>query len=149
LNLNGAFGIGAAQFTSLNVQEKVEALSRRGKGETNDSNTESVVSNMEGRFALKNSVMEFSDLSFRVPGASVRLNGTYGLRTEGLDFHGTLQLEAKLSETTTGFKSFLLKAADPLFKKKGARTVLPIKISGTGQRPSFGLDISRAAIPGR
>jgi hypothetical protein len=149
LNLNGAFGIGAAQFTSLNVQEKVEALSRRGKGEAGDSNSESVVSNMQGRFALKNSVMEFSDLSFRVPGASVRLDGTYGLRTEELDFHGTLRLEAKLSETTRGVKSFLLKAVDPLFKKKGAGTVLPIKISGTRQKPSFGLDIGRAAIPGR
>jgi hypothetical protein len=149
LSLNGAFEIGAARFSSLNVQQKVEALSRRGKGQTNDSNSESVVSNMQGRFVLKNGVMGFSDLSFRVPGASVRLNGTYGLRTEELDFHGTLRLEAKLSETTTGVKSFLLRAVDPLFKKKGAGTVLPIKISGTRQKPSFGLDIGRAAIPGR
>jgi AsmA-like C-terminal region len=149
LNLDGAFGIGAARFTSLNVQQKVEALSRRGKGETDDSNSESVVSDMQGRFVLKNGVMAFSNLSFRVPGASVRLNGTYGLRTEKLDFRGTLRLEAKLSETTTGVKSLLLRAVDPLFKKKGAGAVLPIKITGTRREPSFGLDIGRAAIPGR
>jgi hypothetical protein len=40
---------------------------------------------------------------------------------------------------TTGWKSLLLKAADPFFKKKGKRTVLPVKITGTKSDPKFGL----------
>jgi hypothetical protein len=58
-----------------------------------------------------------------------------------MEFHGTAKLEAKLSETTTGFKSFLLKAVDPFFKKKDAGAVIPIKITGTREKPSFGLDL--------
>jgi hypothetical protein len=54
--------------------------------------------------------------------------------------HGQLLLDAKLSETTTGFKSILLKAVDPFFRKEG-KTVQPIKVTGTREKPSFGLDL--------
>ena len=85
--------------------------------------------------------MHFSDLSFLVPGASVTLDGTYGLADGRIDLSGNARLQAKLSQTTTGFKSFLLKAVDPFFSKKGAGTVLPIKITGTRDSPSFGLNL--------
>jgi hypothetical protein len=39
----------------------------------------------------------------------------------------------------TGVKSFFLKAVDPFFRKDG-ETQIPIKISGTRDKPSFGLD---------
>ncbi len=42
----------------------------------------------------------------------------------------------------TGFKSLLLKMADPLFRKNG-KTVVPLKISGTRNDPQFGLDMQR------
>jgi len=60
-----------------------------------------------------------------------------------MDFHGTLRMQAKLSQTMTGFKSLLLKAVDPFFSKDGAGAVLPIKITGTRQNPSFGLELRR------
>jgi hypothetical protein len=41
---------------------------------------------------------------------------------------------------TTGMKSFFLKAVDPFFRK-GNVTELPIKITGTREHPSFGLDL--------
>jgi hypothetical protein len=40
-------------------------------------------------------------------------------------------------------KHVLLKPVDPLFKRDGAGTVLPIRISGTRGSPSFKLDIGR------
>jgi hypothetical protein len=144
LNLAGDFGIEAARFTSFSLQQKVETLSRKGLGETGeDSNPETVASDFKGRFVLKEGRMSFSDLSFSVPGALVHLNGSYGLRSEQLDFRGTLTLVAKVSATTTGIKSVLLKAVDPLFQKNGAGAVLPITITGTREHPSFGLDIKR------
>ena len=51
-------------------------------------------------------------------------------------------MDAKLSETVTGFKSLLLKMVDPFFRKDG-RTVVPLKISGTRGDPQFGLDVRR------
>ncbi len=141
LKLDGQFGIGAAKFTNLKVQDKVDTLSGRARGDTEDSDAERVVSNLKGRFKLNKGLVTFSKLSFAVPGASVRLDGTYRLRSEALDFHGVVRMEAKLSETTTGFKSFLLKAVDPFFRKKGVGSVIPIKIGGTRDNPSFGLDI--------
>ena len=49
-------------------------------------------------------------------------------------------MDAKLSQITTGVKSFLLKPFDPFFRKNG-ETVVPIKVTGTRDKPSFGLDL--------
>ena len=73
----------------------------------------------------------------------VSLDGSYGLLDQKVDFHGTARLDAELSQTTTGWKSLLLKAVDPLFRKKNAGAVVPIKIGGSRDRPSFGLDLHR------
>jgi hypothetical protein len=50
-------------------------------------------------------------------------------------------MQAKLSKTVTGKKSFFLKLADPFFKKDGAGSVVPIRISGTRDEPKFALDL--------
>lgn len=142
LRLDGKFGIGAAQFASQEIRGKLESLSRRGQGKPKDEDAGSAVSSLKGTFLLRNGQITFRDLTFGVAGATVQLAGTYGLRDEKLDFHGTLRLQAKLSQATTGIKSFLLKPFDPFFRKNGA-TVLPIKVTGTRDQPSFGLDFHR------
>jgi len=40
----------------------------------------------------------------------------------------------------TGWKSILLKPVDPFFKKDGAGTEVPIKLTGTKSEPHIGLD---------
>ena len=104
----------------------------------------SVVSDFQGRFKLANGRLDLPDLTFAVPGGKVQLAGAYALEAETLDFKGRLLLDAKISQTVTGFKSVLLKAVDPLFKQKdGSGSAIPIKIGGSRNAPEFGLDVSR------
>jgi hypothetical protein len=145
LKLTGQFGIGNAQFTSPVIQGKIDTLSRRGRGQPKNMDISNVDSEMTGSFRVSNGVVTFSNLSFGVVGAALNLSGTYGLDSGGVDFHGKLMLQAKLSQTTTGAKSFFLKALDPFFKGKSAGTVLPIKITGTKDNPTFGLDRGNAS----
>jgi hypothetical protein len=140
LRLDGTFGIGAAQFASATIREKLEGLSRRGQGKPQDEDAGSAVSELKGSFVLRDGAITFRNLSFGVTGATVELAGSYGLRSEKLDFHGTLRLQAKLSQTMTGVKSFFLKPFDVFFRKNGV-TVLPIKVTGTRDQPQFGLDL--------
>jgi hypothetical protein len=88
---------------------------------------------------LKDAAINFSRVHFLVPGASLDMQGTYVLGDGGLDFHGDLYLEAKLSQTTTGAKSLLLKAVDPFFRGKNGGARVPIKVTGTKDHPVFGL----------
>jgi hypothetical protein len=140
MNLSASFSILSARFANLDVQQKIRELSQRARGQTEANDAEKIASNMKGRFVLKNGVASFSQLSFGVPGAVIQLTGTYGLRSEQLNFVGAVRLDAKLSEMTTGLKSKLLKVVDPFFRKDGA-TVIPIKIEGTRSSPSFGLNL--------
>lgn len=142
IGLNGTFSVTSARFSQQTVQEKINALSRRGRGEPHaDDGT--AVSQLSGTFTLINGVATFSRLTFGVPGAAVALKGSYNLETEELNFRGTLSMKAKLSHTTTGAKSLFLRFIDPLFEKHNAGAVLPIKITGTREHPTFGLDMGR------
>jgi hypothetical protein len=122
------------------VQSKVDTLSKKGSGRPGDVDFGSVLSDLRGSFRMRNGVMTFSQLSFDVPGAAVNLSGTYALNSGQMDFHGTLRMDAKLSQTMTGVKSVLVKPFNGFFSKKGAGTELPIKITGTRDNPQFGLD---------
>jgi hypothetical protein len=144
LRLDGRFWIAKAQFTNYDVQGKIEELSKRGRGKTAEPAKQRVASDFQGRFKLADGRLVLPDVSFDVPGARVELAGTYALKPETIDFKGQLLLDAKISQTTTGLKSLLLKAVDPLFKQKdGSGSVIPIKISGSRKAPDFGLDVRR------
>jgi len=107
-----------------------------------------VVSAMRGRFELNNATLAFRSLTFAVPGAIVQLAGTCHLATESLDFTGQLLLDASLAETTSGYKAVLAAIAQPLFRRKGGGSRIPITIGGTWNKPTFGLDVKRAFGPG-
>jgi hypothetical protein len=144
LNLDGQFWIGSAKFTNYDVQGKIEELSKRGSAKTAQPVKDRVASDFQGRFKLGNGRLALPNLTFAVPGAKVQLAGVYALKPETIDFKGQLLLDAKISQTVTGFKSVLLKAVDPLFKQKdGTGSAIPIKIGGSRNAPAFGLDVRR------
>jgi hypothetical protein len=143
IQLKGSFTIRRGQFTSDTVQDKIDELSRRGRGEPQNEEVNNVMADFGGDFALRNGRLDLPKFQFAVEGAKVALGGNYGLPTQRLDFEGSLILDAPLSKTTTGIKSLLLKVVDPLFRKDGAGAVLPIVVSGTVDQPSFGLDKGR------
>jgi hypothetical protein len=145
MKLDGQFDVSDARFTSDAVQGKIDSLSRRSQGEPKDMEIGDAASRMQGKFKMEKGVIDFSNLSFGVAGADIALAGTYNLDSDEMDFRGKLKMKAKLSQTTTGMKSLFLKAADPFFKGKGAGTVIPIKITGTKDSPSFGLDFNDPA----
>ena len=104
---------------------------------------ENVISAFGGTFTLADGMLRLPGLRFSVRGARVDLDGRYVLRSQALDFAGALRLDAPVSRTVTGFKSILLRPIDPLFRRNGAGTHLPIRISGTVDQPNFGVDMGR------
>jgi hypothetical protein len=143
LKLSGNFGVSGAQFTNDKIQGKIDALSRRSQGKpklAQDNIPDNVHSGLTGAFVLDNGLLSFSQLEFLVPGTRVNLTGTYSLDGKQFDFHGNVRMDAKLSQMVTGWKSILLKPADPFFSKNGAGTEIPVKISGTESEPHFGTD---------
>ena len=144
LLLKGQFDLDAARFTDRSVQSKIAGMSHRARGGDADEPVDNVVSDLRGRFDLENSVLALSALTFRVPGATVTMNGRYGLRSEALEFDGTLRMDATISQAAGGgVKSFLLKAVDPLFRRGKAGAVVPIRVRGTRSDPKFGVDVGR------
>jgi AsmA-like protein len=148
LSLDGSFDLDSLHFTSSEVQQKVDNMSKRSQGKPKEVvkpedaiKSDDVASAMKGNFGLEKGILSFNALSFEIPGAEVQLDGNYELEPETLDLHGKLKMQAKLSQITTGVKSFLLRFADPFFSKGGNGAVVPIKITGAVQHPHYGLDL--------
>jgi hypothetical protein len=144
LYLKGRFSLEGARFTDPEVQKKILTLSRRGRGinkkEEEELSSEQVISGLRGVFQLNQATLSFSQLTFQVPGAMVSLRGTYGLRNEAVNLIGELRLRAKMSQTTTGINSWLLKPFDPLLGRGRSGTVLPITVTGQADKPEFGVN---------
>ena len=138
LILDGSFLIRKGQFRQV-VQDKIDELSRRGQGQPTNLEIDDVFSQMKGSFHMEDQSISLKALTFSVSGADVNLDGTYDLGADELDFRGALKLDAKVSQTMTGWKRWIAKPVDPFFAKNGAGTYLPIAVKGSSRAPKFGL----------
>jgi hypothetical protein len=144
--LDGQFGVEDATWSNPELRERLKSLSRAAEGKPGDEDAGSAVSDLKGSFHLEKGVINFHNLTFSVEGADISLAGTYDLRGGELDMKGTLRLQAKISQTVTGVKSFFLKAVDPFLSKNGAGTELPLTITGTRDKPVFGVSVFHKTI---
>jgi hypothetical protein len=141
LQLAGDFALEQTQFTDAAVREQLAMLSRRAQGKKPDEPVGKILSEMRGRFTLRDGVLRLDSLLFDVPGADVQIAGSYGLRSEQVEFAGTLGMVAPVSKAMGGgIKGFFLKPFDPIFRKEGKGAVIPITIKGPREKPKFGLD---------
>jgi hypothetical protein len=140
LDLDGRFALEQTHFTDPSVQAQIAMLSQRAQGKKPEEAQPKIHSNMRGRFVLRNGTLRLDPIGFDVPGANVQLSGAYGLRSEQLDFEGTLAMQASASEAMGGIKGFFMKPFDPLVRNKdGKGALVPITIKGPREQPKFGL----------
>lgn len=140
MSMHGRFEVREANFTSQTIQDKIDSLSQRGRGRPKDASIDNVPATFNGQFTMADAVLAFKPAIFVVPGALVDLNGNYQINAGQLDFHGSLNLSAAMSNTFAGWKRWALKPFNPIFSKNEVGTYLPIQITGNKDNPHFGLD---------
>jgi hypothetical protein len=142
LKMDGRFEVLEGRFLHSTIQDQINGLSKRSRGQAGHPDSDQVVSHMMGVFHLENAVIQFSKLSYGVPGADVDLAGDYSLDRDALAFDGTLKLQATVSQMVSGWKKLALKPVDRFFEKEGAGTFLRIRVDGTSQAPKFGVNVA-------
>ena len=145
MTLKGSFVLDQAVFTSEKIQDDLRQLSMRGQGrpkEVKTTDPNSIQSTMVSDFQLVNGTITLPDLTYTVPGAKIRVNGTYNLDGGAISFVGTAAMDATVSQMLGGILGVLAKPADRFFKKDGAGTEIPFHVSGTRDNTSFGIDFN-------
>lgn len=145
MTLKGSFVLDQAVFTSEKIQDDLRQLSLRGQGrpkEVKTTDPNSIQSTMVSDFQLVNGAISLPDLTYTVPGAKIRVNGTYNLDGGAINFVGTAAMDATVSQMLGGILGVLAKPADRFFKKDGAGTEIPFHVSGTRDNTSFGIDFN-------
>lgn len=140
MSLAGHFEVEDGRFVNQDVQSKLDALSRRGQGKPDDSEIHNVPADFTGTFRLQNARMSFSQLNFTVPGVMVDMKGTYSLTAETMNFLGDVRLQATVSQAVGGWRRWAVVPFDPIFKKNGAGTYLPVHVEGTKSHPDIKLE---------
>ncbi len=143
ITADGEATIANGFFRSPTVEQKIAQLSHKADRKPQGSANDRVPAKFRTKFHLANGRLRLPLLDFNVPGAEAKLHGTYRLTDDSLNFSGIAMLQATVSQMTTGFKSLLLKAVDPMFKTNTAGTVLPIAVTGTRQAPKFKVEMKR------
>ena len=144
LKTHGSFTLRRMRFTNPGLQDKVDMLSLRARGEPEQAKpgAEDVNSMMQGSFDIGNGKIVFSRLNYMLPGARVNLAGVYSMDGQQFDFSGKVLTKATLRKMVASWwKSWLLTPISPFFKKDGAGAEIPFRISGTRSDPKFGLDL--------
>lgn len=135
--LNGNFLINNARFTSPVTQHKLNTLSARSKGNSEQETPPLRTATLSSHVAMRDGVAHLSDIRFLVQGASARGAGTFNALDKRVDFKGRLRMQAELSETSKGVKSVFLKLLDPFFNEPSAGAEVPVEVTGTAQRARF------------
>jgi len=143
LAVAGTFGLARVQFTDKDVVAKLADLSRRGQGRNQDMVISRVATSFKGQFSLADGVASLPHVAFSVPGATIALSGQYVIGTEAVNFVGTAQLKASLSDAVGGFRSILIKPFNRFFSKDGSGAIIPIEITGTRSQPKFGVRLKQ------
>lgn len=141
VRLRGQFDINDAYFSRSATQEMVNELSKRARTKNRKKN-ERVVADLKADTTIRNGTALLSNASFRIPGAIARGKGTYNLLTEVIQLHGSLAMQASLSQAAGGIKSIFLLPLNPLFRKDGAGAVLPFRVTGTYSHPLFKVSLT-------
>jgi len=117
VKLRGSFGIGAEIFSKPSTQEGVNKLSAGARGEKDPADPETVLTDLTGQVVLEDGTAKFADLSFGLPGAAARMHGTYNLISHKIDLRGQMQVDSKISNTTSGAKALLLEVMERFFRR--------------------------------
>ncbi|WP_433967634.1 hypothetical protein [Tunturiibacter gelidiferens] len=142
LRMDGAFDIPDERLTDKRTEQSLSAFSDRAQGlkrpeggtsaaDPAAGEDEEVLSSLKGPARIRNGVVSTDGLDFQVPGAGVKVKGTFSLYDKSVHMVGDLHMQTDLSHVTTGFKSVLLKPFAPFFKKQNAGAVIPIAITGS------------------
>lgn len=139
LDLQGNFHIRDARFTHGHTQEQVNKIA----SPHDEQDSHAPYSALDGTVTLRGGVAHFADLHMHDQGASASFRGNYNLVDERVDLHGQLKTDVSLTRATHGIRAVFAKIIEPFFKKKPHENVVPVKIGGTYDHPSFGLDLGK------
>jgi hypothetical protein len=148
VTLQGEFDIADGHFEKPSRQESVDDLSATARGDKkakddvkNNIPTGEVAAHVHGAAAVGEGVATFPDLMFAIPGADARMHGTFNLLNEKIDLHGTVRMDSRFSQNTSGIKAVFAKVLDPFLDKKHG-SVVPVVADGTYGNPHFGVDLN-------
>lgn len=144
VRLVGDFELTGVGFTKEKSQHGASELSLRARGERVPNARVAlpkILGTLSGHVELVDGVANFSTLTFILPGAMAHVHGTYSLIDENIDLHGQLRVDNKFSKTAGGPKGLVTRATETLFaRSRGDGEILPVKMTGTYDHPSYGLD---------
>lgn len=159
LRVDGHINLPAAQASDPKIEHSLTAFSAREQNQKANSNSDppsdrlshqpsdraAVFSSLSGPVTIRDGVIATQALLFQVPGAHVRLRGTFNLHSESVHLAGTLKMDAGISHATTGWRSVIIKPFSSFFRRRHhPGSQIPIAVTGVPGSYKVTQDLSHA-----
>jgi hypothetical protein len=148
LELKGQASVDQLRFAKDGTQQQMDAFSARertdsgaGAKAAEPDDPPEVFASASSHTRFEHGTAYFPDILVAVPGASVRLQGTFNLLNTQIHLTGTADLQRSLSHAASGWKSVLLKPLNPFFHHKDEGAVVSVAVTGTAQHPKIGQNV--------
>ena len=125
IQLKGSFKIRRGQFTSDIVQDKVDELSRRGRGEPENDRVQNVLADFGGDFSLQNGRLGLPKFEFSVEGARVALGGSLWPSHAAARLRGSAVARCADLENNYRFQVSAVESVRPALPQTGRRNDAP------------------------
>ncbi len=142
----GDFRVEGSRFTNPHTQDLIDKLDRSAAGEKkSDAPAPVYLSALSGHVAAHGGTATLSRISMVSAGSRISADGSFGLVGKTINLNGLLQTQGKLSDTTGGLKSLMLKVISPLWRHRNSTMIVPFRITGTAGAPHFAVEMKRAS----
>ena len=140
MHMWGEFAVEGGKFTDQDTQGDLNRLSASARPGASPDAT--AFCRMKAQADVRNGVATLTNMDFSVPGASAKMEGTYGLVSPyDIALHGVLYTDGKPWTAVTGFKSFMVRIITPFLKKQKNVREVPFKIGGDYHDINVGLNL--------
>ena len=150
LVLRGNVEITRALFTNPKTQLSLNHLSESAQGmkkREERADSKQIPGVIRGVVNDSGGVAQLTNVHYSAPGVNASLEGKFNVIDKAIDFRGLLATEGKLGDSTTGFKSALLKVGRPFLaiRRHGKMTTAAFTIRGSSKHPVLSLSASKPA----
>jgi len=134
----GKATLAKGKITSFNLLEQVALIGKlAGLNFKQGGGTE--IEDMISNFRIENGRVFADMMHLRVPGASLKAKGSFGF-DDTVDYQLSVELPTQAVPNAAAANPFVNLATATFFRSEQGKIVVPLRLSGTMQRPGFALD---------
>ena len=135
---SGQYQVTEGRLTSVSLARQIQAITRLTGWDISAQGTD--IPEAKGNYLVEGKTLRLTDTRIRTPEALVSAAGTVQPEERTMDLTATAQLSSQWKPSGNALGQLISGAAELFFREESGRMIVPLRITGFLEKPSFALD---------